>query len=97
VCLVMTGVQGAEAARKVGLADEANNLDETGALSEAAKRRINPIVIVREMLDVGTKQSALLCLWLCHHQSRTAYYVTPCRFGTDVKSQKILILKLYHF
>ena len=55
-CLVMTGVPGT--ARKVGLADEANDLDEAGALSEAAKRRINPMVIVREKLDVDTNQSS---------------------------------------
>ena len=55
-CLVMTGVPGA--ARIVGLADEANDLDEAGALSEAAKRRINPMVIVREKLDVDTNQSS---------------------------------------
>jgi len=93
VCLVKTGVRGAEAARKAGLVDEANDLDEAGALSEAAKRRINPIVVVvvvREMLNVGTNHSALLCLCLrlCHRQSRTANYVISSRFGADVKSPK---------
>lgn len=57
----MTAVRGAGAARKAGLADEANSLDEAGALSEVAKGRINPIVVVREMLDVGTNQAALIC------------------------------------
>jgi len=46
VCLVTTGVEGAGAARRVGLADEANDLEGPGALSEAAKRRINRMVVM---------------------------------------------------